>query len=110
MRKLVTLGVVFTLISGAAIAEEFTFTSPPPASLPQDRTGGFVIPTPGGGFIGGGSNSAGEGGIITHQPLGGGYSSSGAAYGDGHGTTIGGSILNGPSGPVGGGVTFGTNF
>lgn len=110
MKKLVTLGAVFTLIGGVAFAEDFTFTSPPPAPLPQDRTAGFIIPTPNGGFIGGASNSAGEGGIISHQPLGGGYSNSGAAFGDGRGNTIGGSITNGPNGPVGGTVTFGTDF
>ncbi|TAX38967.1 hypothetical protein [Rhizobium leguminosarum] len=110
MKKLLTLAIAITLVGGAAFAEDFTITSPPPAPLPQDRSSGFVIPTPGNGFIGGGSNSAGQGGIITHQPLGSGYSNSGAAFGDGRGNTFGGSITNGPSGPEGGTINFGTTF
>lgn len=93
----------FATVTATAIAPS---DANPPPSAPLI----FGVPTPNGGAIIG-SQFNGTGGYLTHQPLGGGYTTNGLQLGTPGGTQFGGSVTTAPSGNViGGGVTFGTTF
>ena len=98
----IALVVVLATLASHAVAGPMSLDLPPPVVIP--------VPTPGGGVIVGGQVN-GTGGIITHQPHGGGYTTNGAQIGTPGGTTFGGSVTTDPSGrPIGGTINFGGNF
>lgn len=87
------------------------FTKPMPIPTPPPPPVVILpVPTPGGGAIIGGQVN-GTGGIITHQPHGGGYTTNGGQISTPGGTNFGGSVTTDPSGrPIGGSITFGGTF
>jgi len=77
-------------------------TSTPMALLP--------IPLPNNGLAVGGQYGA-TGGLIVHQPHGGGYTTNSGTVALPSGTSFGGSVTTAPNGSViGGGMSFGTRF
>jgi hypothetical protein len=113
-RKLVgaALGLALAALAGHASAgpvpldlptPPVTQSAPPPPVI-------FPVPPPGGGVIVGGQVN-GTGGIVTHQPHGGGFTTNGAQIGTPGGTTFGGSVTTDPSGRlIGGSLNFGGTF
>lgn len=101
MKNLLAMtGFAMSLAVAQASAQEAP--TPPPVL--------FGFPTPNGGAIVGGQYG-GTGGVVTHQPLGGGYTSNGANIGTPGGTSFGGNVITDPSNkPIGGGITFSTTF
>jgi hypothetical protein len=98
---LVLCGVLLSTLSFEAVAKSEGSKQGPAI---------FAIPTPNGGTIIGGQSGR-FGGVVTHQPHGGGYTTNGLQFGSRGGTTFGGSMTTNPSGkPIGGTINFGTTF
>ena len=107
------LGLAFSALAGGAVASPVPLDLPTtPVTQPASPPSLVIIPIPtpdGGAIIGGQVN--GTGGIITHQPHGGGYTTNGAQIGTPGGTTFGGSVTTDPSGrPIGGMLNFGVTY